>query len=97
MPGWATFADALRRTRDSLAAHPEGARWGTRLFVTDHPPELVGWGGFKGPRKTASWSWGTRSRTPGKGRGLATAATEAMIAEAFASPDVTTVIAHTLP
>ena len=30
-------------------ANPEGTRWGTRLFVLDEPPTLVGWGGFKGP------------------------------------------------
>ena len=84
VPGWATFADALRRTRDSLAAHPEGARWGTRLFVTDHPPSWWAGASSRTPRKTASWSWGTIAHAR-QGRGLATAATGAMIAEAFAS------------
>ena len=95
--GWATFTDALRRTRDSLAGQPEGARWGTRLFVTEHPPELVGWGGFKGPPKDGVVELGYEIAKARRGRGLATAATEAMVAEAFASPDVAAVIAHTLP
>ena len=47
--GWATFREALQRTRDALAADPGDAAWGSRLFVTEDPPELVGWGGFKGP------------------------------------------------
>jgi RimJ/RimL family protein N-acetyltransferase len=51
VPGWATFTDALRRTRDSLADHPEGAVWGDAAVRDGAPPELVGWGGFKGPPK----------------------------------------------
>ena len=47
--GWASFTGALKPTRDALAADPEGAVWGTRFFVDGDPPELVGWGGFKGP------------------------------------------------
>ena len=48
VPGWVTFtrrwahprrAGRRRRRRD----------WGTRFFVVGDPPELVGWGGFKGP------------------------------------------------
>jgi [ribosomal protein S5]-alanine N-acetyltransferase len=46
VPGWATFREALRPTRDALVGEPI---WGTRLFVSGDPPELVGWGGFKGP------------------------------------------------
>lgn len=32
VPGWATFTEALQPTRDVLAAAPELAAWGTRLF-----------------------------------------------------------------
>lgn len=49
VPGWATFTGALQHTRDALAEDPRSSAWGTRLFVAGDPPELVGWGGFKGP------------------------------------------------
>ena len=95
--GWATFREALRRLRDSLAADPDKARWGTRLFVAGDPPELVGWGGYKGPPEDGVVELGYEIAETRRGRGLATAATEAMLTEAFADERVTTVIAHTLP
>jgi ribosomal-protein-alanine N-acetyltransferase len=49
VPGWATFTDALKPSRDALASNPESAVWGPRLFIAGDPPQLVGWGGFKGP------------------------------------------------
>lgn len=97
VPGWATFAEALPRTRDALATDPGGARWGSRRFLADEPPELVGWGGFKGPPDAGVVELGYEIAEGRRGRGLATAATHAMLAEAFADPDVTAVIAHTLP
>jgi ribosomal-protein-alanine N-acetyltransferase len=96
VPGWATFQGALRATRDALAANPDSAAWGTRLFVAGHPPELVGWGGFKGPPRDGVVELGYEIAESRRGRGLATAATRAMLAEAFADEQVTTVIAHTL-
>jgi ribosomal-protein-alanine N-acetyltransferase len=95
--GWATFTEALQPTRDSLAANPYGARWGARFFVTVDPPELVGWGGFKGPPADGVIELGYEIAESRRGRGLATAATRAMLAEAFADEHVVTVIAHTLP
>jgi [ribosomal protein S5]-alanine N-acetyltransferase len=95
VPGWATFRGALRPTRDAVAAY--GARWGARFFVAGDPPELVGWGGFKGPPRNGTVELGYEVAEPRRGRGLATAATRAMLAEAFADDAVNTVIAHTLP
>ena len=95
--GWATFAEALQPTRDAIAASPDGAAWGTRFFVTSDPPELVGWGGFKGPPDAGVVELGYEIAESHRGRGLATAATRAMLAEAFADEAVTAVIAHTLP
>jgi ribosomal-protein-alanine N-acetyltransferase len=94
--GWATFTKALQLTRDALAADPGGAAWGTRFFLTDDPPELVGWGGFKGPPRNGVVELGYEIAEARQGRGLATAATRAMVAEAFADERVTAVIAHTL-
>ncbi|MCA1693827.1 MAG: GNAT family N-acetyltransferase, partial [Actinobacteria bacterium] len=60
------------------------------------PPELVGWGGFKGPPADGIVELGYEIAEARRGRGLATAATRAMLAEAFADTGVRTVITHTL-
>ena len=96
MPGWVTFTGALRPTRDALATNASGSDWGTRFFVAGDAPELVGWGGFKGPPRDGVVELGYEIAEARRGRGLATAATRAMVAEAFADEEVTTVIAHTL-
>jgi RimJ/RimL family protein N-acetyltransferase len=95
--GWASFTGALKPTRDALAADPEGAVWGTRFFVDGDPPELVGWGGFKGPPQGGVVELGYEIAECRRGRGIATAAVRAMLAEAFADEAVSAVIAHTLP
>lgn len=95
--GWATFTEALKPTRDAVAASPDGAAWGPRFFVTGDPPELVGWGGFKGPPTDGVVELGYEVAESHRGRGIATAATRAMLAEAFSDEAVTAVIAHTLP
>jgi RimJ/RimL family protein N-acetyltransferase len=95
--GWATFTEALQPTRHALAANPSGSAWGPRFFVAGDPSELVGWGGFKGPPNDGVVEVGYEIAEARRDRGLATAATRAMVAEAFADERVTAVIAHTLP
>jgi RimJ/RimL family protein N-acetyltransferase len=97
VPGWVTFTAALGPTREAVAADPGGSVWGTRFFVAGDPPELVGWGGFKGPPRDEVVELGYEIAESRWGRGLATAATRAMLAEAFEHDEVTRVIAHTLP
>jgi RimJ/RimL family protein N-acetyltransferase len=95
--GWATFRGALRSVRDALAGGSDDTPWGPRLFVAGDPPELVGWGGFKGPPRDGVVELGYEIAEARRGQGLATAAAKTMVAEAFASDRVTAVIAHTLP
>ena len=95
--GWTVFPASLQRTRDALAADPDGARWGTRLFVLDDPRTLVGWGGFKGPPSDGAVELGYAIAPSWEGRGLATAAVREMLAEASRDPGVRAVVAHTLP
>jgi RimJ/RimL family protein N-acetyltransferase len=97
VPGWATFREALRPTRDALAQHPPGFAWSTRLFVAGDPPEVVGWGGFKGAPQDGVVEIGYGIGPSRRERGLATAAARALVDEAFAEAGVTAVIAHTLP
>src|SRR4051794_30181772 len=102
VPGWVIATAALERARDALAVDPERARWGTRFFIAEDPvepgdrPELVGWGGFKGPPADRTVEIGYEIAESRRGRGLATAAARAMVAEAFGDETVTSVIAHTL-
>jgi RimJ/RimL family protein N-acetyltransferase len=96
-PGWCGFADALRAARDAVAADAASAIWGTRLFVTGDPPVLVGWGGFKGPPQDGAVEIGYEIAPGERGRGLATAAAAALVAEARNAAQVTAVTAHTLP
>ena len=97
-PGWVSFGDALAYTRDRVAEDPGDPRWSTCFFVAEEPPELVGWGGFKGPPDAeGAVEIGYEIAPARRGRGLATAAAEAMVADAFADPAVHRVIAHTLP
>lgn len=96
VPGWATFADALRTVRDAVATAAPDPRWGAQLFVTEPPPELVGWGGFKGPPRDGEVEIGYEIAESRRGRGVATAAARAMVAAAFADTDVRVISAHTL-
>jgi RimJ/RimL family protein N-acetyltransferase len=96
-PGWVTFRQALTHTRDARAKDPGGAEWGTRFFAAGDPPELIGWGGFKGPPREGVVEVGYEVAESHRGRGLATEAVAAMLDHAFAEPGVTAAIAHTLP
>ena len=97
VPGWVSFTEALPPTRDAVAADPGRVEWGSRFFVAGDPPELVGWGGFKGPPDDGIVELGYEIAEARQGRGLATAATRAMLEEAFGDDRVAAVIAHTLP
>jgi ribosomal-protein-alanine N-acetyltransferase len=94
---WQGFPAAVARLRDAVAAAPKATRWGSRLFVVDAPRTLVGWGGFKGPPNDGSVEIGYAIAPEWQGRGLATAAVREMLREAYAAPEVSAVIAHTLP
>ena len=96
--GWFVFPASLQRSRDVLAVDPASARWGPRLFVVDAPRTLVGWGGFKGPPDcNGAVEIGYAIAPAWEGRGVATAAAGALVAEAWATPEVRAVQAHTLP
>ena len=95
--GWNGFPRALRAIRDAVAADAGLTRWGVRLFVLEDPRTLVGWGGFKGPPREGAVELGYEIAPGWAGRGLATNAVRALLAEAFATAEVQSVIAHTRP
>jgi ribosomal-protein-alanine N-acetyltransferase len=94
--GWEVFPGALVAVRAAVADDPGSARWGTRLFILDEPRTLVGWGGFKGPPRDGVVELGYAIAPAWERRGLATMAARALVEEAFASEEVSAVIAHTL-
>lgn len=94
--GWNVFPEALHATRGAVAADPDSTRWGARLFVLEEPRTLIGWGGFKGPPRDGVVELGCEVASSWEGRGLATAAVRELLREAFAAPEVQTVLAHTL-
>jgi ribosomal-protein-alanine N-acetyltransferase len=94
---WQGFPASVARLRDALAADADATRWGSRLFVVDAPRTLVGWGGFKGPPNDGRVEIGYAIAPEWQGRGLATAAVLELLREAYATPEVSAVIAHTLP
>jgi RimJ/RimL family protein N-acetyltransferase len=95
--GWDVFGQSLGRIRDAVAEDPATTRWGTRLFVLDTPRVLVGWGGFKGPPREGAVELGYAVSPAWEGRGIATAAVAELLRDAYAAPEVRSVIAHTLP
>jgi RimJ/RimL family protein N-acetyltransferase len=94
--GWATFTEALGPTRDAIAASPGGAAWGTR-FRHRRATTAGRLGRFQGPPKDGVVELGYEIAESHRGRGIATAATRAMVAEALSDAAVTAVTAHTLP
>ena len=94
--GWEVFGASVVRARDTVALDPEGTRWGTRFFVCDDPPTLVGWGGFKGPPHEGAVEIGYAVAPGWRGRGVASTAVRALLREAWADPGVQAVVAHTL-
>lgn len=95
--GWNVFPHSLTRVREAIGDDPAAPRWRSRFFVAGEPPELVGWGGFKGPPRDGTVELGYAIAPAREGRGLATTAVRAMLRDAFADPGVHAVIAHTLP
>jgi RimJ/RimL family protein N-acetyltransferase len=95
--GWLVFPASLEHVSTQLAADPGAARWGPRFIVVDTPRTHVGWGGFKGaPDAEGTVEIGYSVAPAWEGRGVATAAVAALLAEAWAAPGVRSVIAHTL-
>jgi RimJ/RimL family protein N-acetyltransferase len=94
---WFVFPGALLHTREAVSLNPASARWGTRFFITDEPPELVGLGGFKGAPKDGIVELGYAVASQREGRGIATAAVAQLITEAFAIPEIKTILADSLP
>jgi ribosomal-protein-alanine N-acetyltransferase len=94
---WFVFPGALLHTKEAVETDPASLRWGSRLFLLDDPRELVGLGGFKGAPRNGEVEVGYAVAPTREGRGIATAALIELIDEAFTDPQVSTILADTLP
>jgi RimJ/RimL family protein N-acetyltransferase len=90
--GWVGFPEALPHALDGARAHDLDP-WGTHLIFEDGT--LVGFGGFKGAPVDGVVELGYAVAPERRGRGIATAATRAMVERADEA-GVVVVIAHTL-
>lgn len=90
-------ADALEWTLRAMADPAFDPRWGMFWIVLREPRILVGVAGFKGNPKDGAVELGYGIVADHQRRGYATEATHALVRHAFASPDVTRVLAETLP
>jgi ribosomal-protein-alanine N-acetyltransferase len=89
--------DALRWTLRWLNEPSNDPRWGFHWVVLRAPRTLIGVVGYKGMPTDGAVEVGYGIVAEHRRRGYATEATRALVDEAFASPDVTRVIAETLP
>lgn len=91
-------AAAMQWTLDAFDNDPAFRNWGLLYFVSkEAAPALIGVGGYKGPPRDGVIELGYSVIPSRRRAGLATEATRAMIAHAFAASGATRVIAHTLP
>ena len=89
--------DALEWTRRWLADSANDPRWGMYWVVLREPRTLIGTAGYKGNPAAGVVELGYGIVSDHQRRGYATEATRALIEHAFAHPEVTAVIAETLP
>lgn len=95
--GWTGFPESLPVLRSAYATNPHEHAWGTFFFVLDDPRTLVGLGGYKGaPSNEGAVEIGYAIAPAFRGRGLATAAVQHMVARGFRESQVTFIDAHTL-
>jgi RimJ/RimL family protein N-acetyltransferase len=93
--GWPEFPEALHFTIDRLTTHPQEAEWWMHFFIVNGL--LVGSGGFVGPPRGGQVEIGYEIAPGFRRRHYGTGAAAALIAKAFQSREVRSVIAHTMP
>jgi RimJ/RimL family protein N-acetyltransferase len=95
---WPVFPEAVPYVYEQLRSEPSSVGWWTYLFVHAEDRALVGEGGFKGkPGKSNVAEIGYAIVPEYRQRGLATEAARGLTGWAFSHPNVSAVVAETLP
>lgn len=93
--GWPEFPEAIGFTINRLITHPQESEWWMHFFFVNGL--LVGSGGFVGRPRHGQAEIGYEIAPGSRHRHYGTGAAYALTAKAFASGEVRSVIAHTLP
>lgn len=95
---WPVFPEAVPYYYERLRSDPSSVGWWTYLFVHAKDRVLAGEGGFKGkPDESKVVEIGYAIVPEYRQRGLATEAARGLAGWAFSHPDVSAVVAETLP
>lgn len=95
---WPVFPEAVPYVYEQLRADPSSVGWWTYLFVHAGDRVLVGEGGFKGkPGESDVVEIGYAIVPEYRQRGLATEAARGLAGWAFSHPNISAVVAETLP
>jgi ribosomal-protein-alanine N-acetyltransferase len=95
---WDEFETApFAFVKERLQIHPDEAPWWLWLAVLSGENLLIGQCGYKGPPNDGMVEFGYGVVTSYRGIGLATEIAAVLIDHAFSFPEITHVLAHTLP
>ena len=96
--GWTEFEEVLVPSYELLQDNPDIQPWWMYLFIHRADQTLIGSGGFKGkPDEMGMVEIGYEISAPYRQQGLATEVVKAMVQFAFSQPEITRILAHTLP
>ena len=96
--GWIEFEEGpFQYVLDQLTINPDDAIWWNWLAILSHENILIGTCGYKGPPNDGVVEIGYGVISSYRGIGLATEIAAVLIDHALTYPEVTHVIAHTLP
>jgi RimJ/RimL family protein N-acetyltransferase len=93
--GWPEFPEAIGFTIDRLTSHPHESEWWMHFFLVNGL--LVGSGGYVGRPRNGEVEIGYEIAPGFRRRHYGTGAALALVDKAYATGEVTSVIAHTLP
>ena len=93
--GWPEFPEAIAFTIDRFTTHPHEAEWWMHYFFVNGL--LIGSGGFVGRPRHGAAEIGYEVAPGFRRRHYGTGAAAALTRKAFATGEVSSVIAHTLP
>jgi RimJ/RimL family protein N-acetyltransferase len=95
---WTHFPEALVFARNYMLEHPGEQDWWMYFIIQGLDARVAGTCGFKGkPTLEGSVEIGYEVAERYQNQGIATEAAAALVKKAFSHPEVTNVIAHTLP